>query len=181
MTEITVDKHNRWTSVSLRWGGLSAALLIIFNLIAFIALPTDNPDNFAIGEIVGYTAIILSLTLLYKASAAHYAMEPDATYWSVVVTTLAAGIVTSFAFGAYNVFYVEVLDPEFMDTYFTYYIDEIRASGAADAEAQIAALQADRAMFESPLTQFIVMGMTVLAIAIPVSLITAWIAKPRKD
>jgi hypothetical protein len=73
---------------------------------------------------------------------------------------------------------VEVLDPEFMDKYYNYQIDQLRASvPASEFDTRAKQMQDEREMFSSPVIQFIVMFLSVFIVGFIVTIISTLVLK----
>ena len=91
-------------------------------------------------------------------------------------------LIPSIAFGLYNLFYIEVLDPSFMDNYYQYTIEEYKASmEPAEFEAMKAKMESEKEMFQNTFLQFFLMFITVFVIGFIVSLISSMILKKDQN
>lgn len=164
--------------ISLKWGGISGGIMVALLLISHFLFPTTDPAQFDAAEIYGYAAMVASLAILYMAILEmEKSGSPGPSQWQKILACSGAAVVAGFIFGLYNVFYTSVLNPEFLDTYYDYYISQLPVQSGPDYEEKVAALEADKAMFMSPLTQFLVMGATVVAIGIPMSVLLAFLRR----
>ena len=83
-------------------------------------------------------------------------------------------------FGLYNVIYILWLDPQFLDKYYAYEVNQARASvPAAELNERLKEIQDMREMFASPAVQFIVMFFSVFVIGLIVTIISTLILKRR--
>ena len=165
----------------VKWGGVIGGIMVGLLLIEYLLFPVVDPARFDISEKFGYAAIFASLAIMYLAMIELEKTMPDTTptLWQRISTGSGAAIVASVIFGAYNVFYTEVLNPGFMDTYYDYYISQLPVQSGPEYEQMVADLEAQKEMFMAPLTQFLVMGSTVVMIGIPMSVILAFVRKLR--
>lgn len=166
---------------ALKWGGISGAVMMVFLLVSHLLFPTSNPEHFDAAETYGYAAMLASLAILYMAmlELEKQSGETGITMWQKIMVGSAAAIVAGAIFGLYNVVYTSVINPEFLDTYYDYYISQLPVQSGPEYERMVAALEADKALFMSPFTQFAVMGATVVMIGIPMSVVLAFIHKFR--
>jgi hypothetical protein len=84
-------------------------------------------------------------------------------------------LVSGVIFGIFNVIYVTIIDPSFVENYFNYYLSQLPEQSGAAYQAQVKDLEAQKAFFGSPVMTFVVMGATVWMMGIPISLISAFI------
>lgn len=165
----------------LKWGGVIGSVMVGLLFIEYLLFPDLDPERFDTSETFGYAAIFASLAVMYLAMIELEKTMPDATptLWQRISTGSGAAVVAGMIFGAYNVFYTEVLNPEFMDVYYDYYISQLPVQSGPEYEKMVADLEAQKEMFMAPLTQFLVMGSTVVMIGIPMSVILAFVRKLR--
>ncbi len=167
----------------IKWGGTIGGIMVGLLLIEYLLYPTTDPTRFDVSEKFGYAAIIASLAVMYLAmlELEKTATQRSApTLWQYIVTGTGSALVAGAIFGAYNVFYTEVLNPEFMDAYYDHYIAQLPVQSGPEYEKMIADLESQKEMFQAPLTQFLVMGLTVVMIGIPMSVILGLVRKLRR-
>ena len=102
-------------------------------------------------------------------------------YWKVVKTGLLIVLFPAIAFGIYNLLYIFIIDPEFLNKYAEYSIAD-RGVGKT-AEELVAIKQAvldEQKMFENPVIQFVLMFLTVFIIGAVVSLVSGFFLKKAK-
>lgn len=152
--------------------------IIKFGLIAgtiVVAIPYISgliigygPETYKVGEIIGYTTMVVSLLLIFFAVNEYKKKHPDERLGFFKVFFIGAGIslIAGIMFGIYNLVYVTYIDPGFMTQYYDYYVNNIRNSGAdaAQIEMQISQLEQQKEMFMNPLFNFFVMFATVFVI-----------------
>lgn len=165
-----------------------------FGLIAgtvIVAIPVISgfiigygPDSFKMGEIIGYSTMILSLLVIFLASKEYQKQHPTEEVGFARIFTLGVGIsaIAGLMFGIYNVVYVTYISPEFMQQYYEYYLQGIRDSGAAAEEitAQIAKIESEKAMFMNPMVNFLLMFVTVFFIGLVISIVSGLFQRDRK-
>ncbi|MEQ8551363.1 MAG: DUF4199 domain-containing protein [Cyclobacteriaceae bacterium] len=154
-------------------GLISTAILVAVNLISLVVFGTD-PDNYGIGEIVGYATIVCALILVFIGIRE---LEFSSTNNSFLKKMLVGSGISGFpavAFGLYNVIYVKWIDPDFMETYTQYSLDKMQAEMSPE-EFEIAKAQTmeQMAMFDNLFVQFVIMFMTVFVIGLIISLLSA--------
>lgn len=165
----------------LKWGAIMGGVMVAILLVEYALYPELDPERFDSSETYGYAAIFASLAIMYMAMVEQdkASGETPPTMWQRIMLGSGAAIVAGAIFGAYNVFYTEVLNPEFMDVYYDYYIAQLPVQSGPEYESMVADLEAQKAMFQAPSTQFLVMASTVIMIGIPMSVALAFVRKLR--
>lgn len=167
--------------VALKWGGVSGGIMTLLLIISYLLFPQNDPAYFSEAETYGYAAMVISLAVIYLAMAEYEAQaEAPVTLWQRILLGTLASLVAGAIFGLYNVVYSVWLNPEFLDSYYNYYISQLPEQSGPAFEAAVAELEAQKAMFMSPITQFLVMGATVVVIGIPMSIGLALVRKLRE-
>lgn len=162
--------------LSIKWGLIAGTIMVGIPFISYL-LMGGGPETFKLGEIIGYATIICSLLLIYVAVNEYRLLQ--ANQQISFVNGLAVGLLVSTLaatmFGIYNVIYVELLEPGFMDQYYNYYIEQISNSGKPQVEIdqQIQAFEQEKQMFMNVYLQFFLMFITVFVIGLIVSLFCA--------
>lgn len=156
--------------------GLMAGTVIVLIPVITGWLIGYGPETFKIGEIIGYSTMILSLLLIFVAVREYQKTHPDEQLSFGKVFLIGTGIsaVAGVMFGIYNLVYVYYIAPDFMEQYYGYYIENIRNSGAPEEHiaAQISELEQEKALFMSPLVSFFMMFASVFMIGLIVSVIS---------
>jgi VIT1/CCC1 family predicted Fe2+/Mn2+ transporter len=81
-------------------------------------------------------------------------------------------------FGLYNIFYIEVLDPEFMTKYADHAIANQSVGKSADEIMEIRqSVTSEMEMFDNPAIQFVLMFLSVFIMGAIVSLISGFFVK----
>lgn len=160
---------------ALKWGGYSGGILIIIIALGEVIMGGSNPDNYAASQIFGYVTFVACLGMIYLGL--NEAGDSYNTIWKKVVLGLSISFVAGILFGVYNVIYTSYINPEFLDEYYAYYISQLPVQSGPEYDAQVATLEADKEMFMHPLTQFLAMSATVIAVGIPESILLAVIHK----
>ena len=135
--------------------------------IAFVGL---GPDGYAIGELIGYSTIVIAMLLIIVAQV-NYRKEQDGQLSFGEAFKIGIGISTigGLAFGLYNTVYVLWIDPEFNEKYFAYSMGLER--GTADFQQQYAAAMSGSNFMYSIGGQALLMFLTVFLIGFVVSII----------
>lgn len=165
----------------LRYGLIGGALISVLLFAPYFIFGAD-PEWMKIGEIVGYTSMLLCLTTTYFAMRQHAQRTGGIGFGSALAVGVGVSAVAGIAFGlATWVFYASVGDalPEAM---LTFYGDQIRHSGAAAAviDSQLKELEAMRPFFYNRPLQGAVMAATVFVLGVLESLVGAFLVSRRR-
>ena len=153
----------------------AAAFLVGTGLAIFFALGT-SPDNYGIGEILGYSSITLSLVFIFFGIRQYRNehLNGNINFGQALKVGLLIALFPAFAFGIYNIVYAEILDPEFMDNYYQYQLDAMQTTmSASEFEVAKAQMESEKDIFMNPITQFIVMFLTVWVIGLIITIISS--------
>jgi hypothetical protein len=160
----------------LRYGLYSGIFMFLFFMVdSFFFADTD----FDTREILGWVGIVLSTIFIYFGIR-HYRDRYNnglLSFGKGILLGLLILLFPSLVFGVFNVIYVE-LNPEFMDKYYNYQVSQIRASlPAAEAAAKIDEMEKQKEMFMSPVVQFFAMFLSVFAVGLIVTVISAFLLR----
>jgi len=171
-------------SVTLKWGTISGVIIFGIPLLTYFVFGGGS-ENYGIGEIIGYSAIVLSLLMIFAAINEYRKLQPNqrVSFGKGLLIGLLISAIAGTMFGVYNWIYVTFLDPGFMDEYYGYYIEQIRGSGktAAEIEQAIQSYEAGKAFFASPVVQFATYFFTVFGIGLIISLFSAGVQSKLKS
>jgi hypothetical protein len=168
----TIIRNGVWSSVFLI--GVCAVPLL------FLGLP--SPDDFKRGEVIGYSSILLSMIFVVLGMK-QYREENGGliSYWKIVKIGLMIALFPAIAFGLYNLLYMLVIDPEFLNKYAEYSLADRGAGKTAEEMVAIKqAVLAEQKMFENPVIQFVMMFLTVFIIGTIVSLVSGFFVRKGK-
>ena len=164
----------------LRYGLYSAGIMVGVFLFTFFFVAKESEMGFKLAEIIGYATILLSMVFVFFGIKKHRDENNDGSisFGEALKIGVLIVLIPSVAFGLYNLFYIEVLDPNFMDNYYQYTIEEYKASmEPAEFEAMKAKMESEKEMFQNTGMQFFLMFLTVFIIGFIVSIISAIILK----
>ena len=168
----------------LKYGLISGAVIVLIPVISELFIGT-GPESYRMGEIIGYSTMILSLLVIFMAVNEYKKRHPNAPVNGRQILLIGCGIsaIAGAMFGLYNWVYVTYLQPDFVDQYFNYYIENIRNSGITQQEidAQIAELEQQKEMFTNPVVNFAAMFVTVFAIGLIISIVSAFAQSSKKS
>ncbi len=166
-------------SIIIRNGLWSALLLICLFGVPLIFLGVPDLDDFMNSEVVGHIFILISLVFVFLGMKQYREDNGgNLSYWKAVKTGVLISIFPAIAFGLYNLLYVEVIDPEFMNKYAEHTIS-LRSEGKTAEEANEIrkAVLEESEMFGNPAMMFLVMFVSVFVMGAIVSLVSAFFVK----
>lgn len=162
----------------IRYGLFSGLFMFLFFMVDSFLFASSNFDT---REILGWVGIVLSTIFIFFGIKYYRDRYNNGliTFGKGMALGLLILIVPSLVFGIFNVVYV-ALNPEFMDSYYAYQVSKIKASlPAAEAAVQIEQLAKDKEMFGSPAIQFFAMFLSVFAVGLIVTVISALVLRRR--
>jgi len=166
----------------LRFGALSAAILVGVNVITLLLLGVPDAESYGVGEIIGYATIIVSLIPIVFALEYYRDREGDGRlgFWRGVGIGAGVAALPSVVFAIYNLIYVRWIDPDFSENYLQYATDRARESMTSDEFHQYAAqLEAQQSMLSDPLFQMGIMFLTVFLLGLLISVISALVLQRK--
>jgi hypothetical protein len=164
-------------NIIIKKGLYSAALLIMINLLSLLIIGTD-PSNYGIGEIIGYSAIVLSLGFVILGIRQYNLLYDDSNFLKNMAIGSGISFFPSLWFGVYNIVYVKWIDPDFMKNYTNYSLENMKTSmSAAQFEVAKAKMIEDLAIFENLYFQFFIMFMTVFIIGLIITVLSSMFLK----
>ena len=93
---------------------------------------------------------------------------------------LGISLITALAFGLLDVIYVVWLNPDFMETYYQNVLSELQATlPESEFLRRKEELEAQKALFASPLMNFILMAVMVLMIGVVITLLSTLILRRK--
>jgi hypothetical protein len=168
----------------IRFGLLYGLALGVSFYVSHLILGT-SPDNFTVGEIVGYSVMIISslaVAMGIKEYKQNRAPAPLGFMGGLGVG-LGISLIASHIFALYNWLYLEFINPTFTATYIQYSEQKIRSSGLEPIviEQQLKELVHYADLMSNNFTQSMVMFATVFIMGLLVSLFSALALRtPRK-
>lgn len=160
----------------IRFGLLYGLALVISFYVSHLILGT-NPDNFTIGEIVGYSVMIISsLAVVMGIKEYKHKLAPRPLgFLGALGVGLGISLIAANIFALYNWLYLEFINPTFTATYVQYTEQQIRLSGleAAVVKQQLEELAHYADLMSNNFTQSMVMFVTVFIIGLLFSFVSA--------
>lgn len=162
----------------LKYGGLIAAILTAVMLVPLAFQTTDEMiANMELGEIVGYTTMVVAMGLIFFALREHRNRNLGGvmTFRTGFLTGLAVSAVAAVLFGLAAALFYAWLGPERTHEFMQAYV----AAKADDVPAELATYESQRGLWGNPLFQGFVMFATVLPIGLVMSFAAAAVLRTR--
>ena len=157
----------------LKYGSYSGIAILVLFTISFLFL-TDL--SFGMQEVFGYLSIFIALAFVFFGIKSYRDEQPEGklSFGKAFGLGILIVLVPSIIFGAFNVFYVVYLNPEFYDQYYGQMITGLSTQySGAELTVKITELEDMKDMASSNLFTFILMFLTVFLLGFIVSLISA--------
>ena len=168
----------------IRFGSLYGSALVIGFYASHLALGT-SPDNFTLGEIVGYSVILISSLAVIMGIKEFKQKRLPAPLGFIGALGVGLGIslIAAHIFALYKWFYLVFINPTFTATYIQYSEQKINSSGLEPRviEQQLVKLADYADVMSNNFTQSMVMFALVFVIGMLFSVVSAWALRtPRK-
>lgn len=167
-----------------KWGLICGGVMTVFLYAPYFLFFQNGAVDYAMAEVAGYIGMLGALLVIVLAINSHFKnATPDVSIWQRLKLGLGVTLIAGIIFGLTNNVYTFWVNPEFMDSYYAYYISQIPVQDGAAYDQAVADAEAQREMFSSPIMQFLLMGATVWMIGILVSILASighWFLTRRK-
>lgn len=168
----------------LRYGAIATGILLGVNIFVLLLFGVPDENSYAIGEVVGYATIVLSLLPIFFALKYYRDVYGDGRlgFWKGVGIGAGISALPAVAFAIYNMIYVRWIDPEFTEKYLRYSLDKATESMSADQLQQYTAqLEAQQAMYSDPFFQGAIMFLTVFLIGMLITIASALLLQRKSE
>lgn len=163
----------------LRYGLYGALTICILFLASWFVI--DDVNN-KWGEVIGYASMVISLSFVFFGIKHFRDKENNGqiSFKKALTIGVLISLITALAFGLLDVFYVEVINPEFMDQYYTNAVEELKNTlPTEEFELKYKEMESQKEMFSNPIFTFAIMGMTVFVIGFIITLISSLILQRK--
>jgi len=163
----------------LRFGLYGSITICILFLISWFVL---NDLPYSTQEVLGYVSMVLALSFVFIGIKQYRDKENDGkvSFKKALLIGVLISLITALAFGILDVFYTEVLNPDFMTEYYNQSVETMKASLQADEfEAKLTEMESQKELFSNPLFSFALMAMTVFVIGFIISLLSALVLQRK--
>ncbi|MGZ8545460.1 MAG: DUF4199 domain-containing protein [Flavisolibacter sp.] len=164
---------------AVRYGLYGILTILGIFLLTWFLIDRDS-GNYKKGEVIGWAGIFLSVVFVFFGLKYYRDQQNGGIlgFGEGLKLGLLIVIFPSLAFGLFNVLYVEVLDPQYMEKYYNFQVEELRKTvPAAEVDSRIRKMEEQREMFSSPLIQFIVMFLSVFTVGLIVTVLSTLFLK----
>lgn len=161
----------------LRYGGFSVIFMVLFFIAEWFIFKDKN--DFKVQEIFGWVGIFVSTIFIFFGIRYYRDRYNNGhlRFGKGLKVGLLILVLPSIAFGVFNVIYV-MLNPEFMEIYYNAQVADLRESlPAAEATLKIQAMEKEKEMWMSPAVQFVGMFLSVFAVGLIVTVISAFVLR----
>lgn len=161
----------------LRYGGFSVLFMVLFFFVEMLVFAQKK--EFKIQEIFGWVGIFISTMFIFFGIRYYRDQYNDGllSFGKGLKVGLLILLMPSLAFGIFNVIYV-MLNPDFMETYYNYQVTQLKESlPAGEAALKIQAMEKEKEMWMSPAVQFFGMFLSVFAVGMVVTVISALVLR----
>ena len=165
----------------LTYGLISGAISAILMVCTTPLLKTAGFDN---GYLIGYSAIILSLLLIYFGMASYRdnVGGGQIKYGKALAIGLLITTISSICYVIAWTFVYHLMFPDFMDKYGAYMIESMKAKNlpAAEIEKQTEGLKQMKEMYKNPIWFTLYTFIEPFPVGVLVSIISAFIVRMKK-
>ena len=175
-----IQTHFIMNNSIIRFGVSSGLIGAILFLGPFVIDPeiSFDPESMARGEILGYGAMFLSMTLVFfGVRARRNETEGPFTFLEALKTGILITLVSVLVFYLGNVALYEFINPDFLTTFFEGYREYSIETGVSEEE--IAQMDASSTMFTNGWLYAILMASSTLLMGLAISLMSALIQKRK--
>ena len=163
----------------LKYGLYGALTICVLFLLSWFVL---DDLSFASQEAIGYSSMVIALLFVFFG-VRHFRDKENngkVTFKQALTIGVLISLITAVTLGVLDVFYTEVLNPDFMETYYSASVEQMRQSlPPEEFESKLAELESQKALFTNPLFTFGFMAMTVFLIGFIISLISALVLQRK--
>ncbi|GGG41476.1 hypothetical protein GCM10011414_08750 [Croceivirga lutea] len=163
----------------LKYGLYGAVCISILFMLSWYVL--DNL-SFATQEVLGYASMVIALLFVFFGIKEYRDKENNGkiSFRTALTIGLLISVITAVCFGILDVIYTEVLNPNFMETYYKDSVEQLRqALPPEEFESKLTELESQKELFTNPLFSFGLMAMTVFLIGFIISLISALVLQRK--
>lgn len=164
-------------NVVIKYGSFSTLLLVVLMSLSFFMA---DDSNYSVQEIIGYSSMVISMVFVFLGIRYYrdYERNSEISFVQALKLGLLIALVPSVAFGVFDVVYTEFINPDFMENYQQYYVEQMKGTMSEEEfEVAVAQMKSQMEMFQNPVAQFFIMGLTVFLIGIVASLLSALVLK----
>ncbi|MBN8570352.1 MAG: DUF4199 domain-containing protein [Ignavibacteria bacterium] len=172
------------TRQSLKYGSIAGIIMAVIFFIPFVLFKGQDLYNFfLVGEIIGYSTMILSLLFVFFGIRSYRDVELGGviTFGKAFITGLFITLIASIIFGIFTILLYTVISPNLGNEMIEFYKRSIVESGQAKdiIDAQISEMESNRGLYNNAAFNGFLMFATVFLIGAVVALISSFILKRK--
>lgn len=157
----------------LRYGTYGSLTITV---LFFVALLFGGVLDYGAREVIGYTTMILSLSVIFFGIK-HYrdhVNQGSVTFIKALAIGLLISLLVAIVFGILNVIYITYINPEFVADYYADAAAKLKNTiPAAEIQEKLKALEAEKELFSSTFMNFLLMSIMLFVLGFIISLISA--------
>ena len=139
-----------------------------------LAVVGTDPAYFDIGEVIGYTTIVLCLSFVFIGMRQYELTSESSNFITRLGIGTGISLFPSVGFGLYNVIYVKWIDPEFSEKYVKHTLEKMQATmTASEFEVAKSEMIEQLSLFDNQWFNFLIMFSTVLVIGLIISILSS--------
>ncbi len=172
------------TRPSLKFGLLAGIIMAVIFFLPFVIFKGQDLYNFfLVGEIIGYSTMILSMLFVFFGIRSYRDVELGGviSFGKAFVTGLSITFVASIIFGIFTVLLYTFISPNLGNEMIEFYKRSIMESGQPQQliDKQIAEMESNRALYNNAAFNGFLMFATVFLIGAVIALISSFILKRK--
>ncbi len=174
------------TRPSLKYGSIAGIIMAVIFFLPFVIFKGQDLYNFfLVGEIIGYSTMILSLLFVFFGIRSYRDVELGGviTFGKAFATGLLITLVASIIFGLFTVLLYTVISPNLGNEMIEFYKRSITESGQPQQiiDKQIAEMESNRSLYNNATFNGFLMFATVFIIGAVVALISSFVLKRKSS
>ncbi len=158
------------------YGAVSICALFLISWFVLDELPLSTQ------EVLGYLSMILSLSFVFFGIK-HFRdkqNEGKITFKTALQIGIFISLIIAVVFGVLDIIYTEVLNPDFMDSYYTETLQNLEQTlSPGEFNQKKAEMESQKELFANPVMAFLFMALTVFVIGFIISLLSALILQRK--
>ena len=156
--------------------GLYAMLTIVALSAIEVFFIQPNTEDYKIAEIAGYLVMFISMIFVF-IGIKHYRDNVNGgllTFGQGMKVGLLIVLIPSVAFGLFDILYTKVINPGWMDEYYSKMVENIKKTTAPEKlDSTLKSLEMNKELFSNPILEFLLMAVTVFIIGLIVTIISS--------
>jgi len=174
------------TRPSLKYGSIAGIIMAVIFFLPFVIFKGQDLYNFfLVGEIIGYSTMILSLLFVFFGIRSYRDVELGGviSFGRAFTTGLFITLIASVIFGIFTVLLYTVISPNLGNEMIEFYKRSIMESGQPQQiiDKQIAEMESNRGLYNNAAFNGFLMFATVFIIGAVVALISSFVLKRKSS